>query len=44
MGNLSLTGGAPVINPNRGRVCPILGVVSSPPPQALNFALILTNP
>ena len=37
-------GGAPILNPNRGRACPILGIVSSPPPEALNFTLNMSNP
>ena len=36
--------GGPILNPNRGRVCPILGTVPSPPPEALNFTLNLSNP
>ena len=36
--------GSPILNPNRGRVFPISGIVSSPPPDALNFALNLINP
>ena len=37
--------GAPFLNPNRGRLCPILGI--APPthrPEAINFTLNLSNP
>ena len=44
MGNLSPFGGPPILNSNRGRACPILGIAPSPPPEALNFALNLSNP
>ena len=37
-------GGGPILNPYPGRVCPILGVVSSHPPEALNFTINLSNP
>ena len=37
-------GGPPLLNPNRGRACPISGIASSPPPEALNFSLNLGNP
>ena len=36
--------GAPIWNPNRARLCPILGIASSPPPEGLNFALNMGNP
>ena len=39
---IAVCGGA-ILNPNRGRVCPILDVVSSPLPEALEFAISLTN-
>ena len=34
----------PFLLANRGRVCPILGIVSSPPPEARNFTLKMSNP
>ena len=34
----------PHLNTNRGGVGPILGIASSPPPEALNFAINLSNP
>ena len=34
----------PILNPNRGGVCPILGIARSPPPEAINLALNLSNP
>ena len=37
-------GGRPILNPNRGRLCPILGIVSGPPPETLNFTLNMSNP
>ena len=35
---------APNLDPNRGRVGPILGIGPIPPLEALNFALNLSNP
>ena len=34
----------PILNPYRGGVGPILGIGPSHPPEALNFALNLSNP
>ena len=34
----------PILSHNRGSVCPILGIDSIPPPEALNSTLNLSNP
>ena len=41
---LSPSGRGPLLNPNRGKAGPVSGIVSSPPPEALNFSLNLGNP
>ena len=35
---------APILNPTRGKVCPIAGIISIHQPGGLNFALNLSNP
>ena len=34
---------APIVDPNRGGVGPILGIACTPPLEALDFALNLSN-
>ena len=34
----------PILNPNRGRLCAVLGIAPSPPPEAFDLALNLSNP